>query len=113
MIRSFVGKDAERLFHREPSLTHESRTQRLAVDVRHDEVERARCFARIVERQDEWMTEIRQHAYLAMEALHIQQHVAAQDFDRNGAIVPHVAREIHGRHRARAELSLDHVAISE
>ena len=59
------------------------------------------------------MTEIRQHADLAMEPLHIRQHGAAQDLDRHGAIVSHIAREIDGRHRARAELSLDDVAISQ
>ena len=58
---------------RESSFAHEPRPQRLAVDVRHDEVERARGLARVVERQDERMAEIREHADLAMEALRVRR----------------------------------------
>jgi hypothetical protein len=59
------------------------------------------------------MTEVRQHANLAMESLHIHRQVAAQDLDRHRAIVSQVSREIDCRHAARAELSFDDVAIGQ
>ena len=82
-----LARDLERLFHRESPFAHEPRAQRLAVDVRHDEVQRARGLAGIVEREDERMTKVRQHADLTMEPLHVHRQVATQDLDRHRAIV--------------------------
>ena len=43
-VRDLV-RDLECLFNGQSALAHESRTQRLPIDIRHDEVERARGFA--------------------------------------------------------------------
>ena len=60
------------------------------------------------------MLEPRQDLDLAQEALggFAGDDLRAQDLDRDGAVVLAVARQIHHRHPAPAQLSVDGVAVA-
>src|SRR4029077_2261618 len=93
----------------------ESGTERFAVDVRHDIVELAAGFARVMERKDEWVPEPGQEADLPRESLHTDggRELLAQDLDGHRAIVPAILRQVDGRHSAPAQFAYNGIALGE
>src|SRR6478672_10229676 len=112
--RYFTG-DAERVLDRQLPLAIESRTKGFAFDVRHDVEQLAVSGAGIVNGKDVRMREMRDELDLPLEALgaHREADVVAHDFHRDPAIVLEIARQVHGSHRAVAELALDLVTGSD
>ena len=119
VVERFAGlpHQAQRLRHRERALANEPLAQGLAIDVRHD-VERAGRHlvgaAGIEEGEDVGVLESRQDLDLAEEALgdFAGDDLRAQDLDGDRTVVLAVAREIHQRHPAAAQLALDRVAVA-
>src|SRR6185437_14957255 len=87
-------------------------SQALALDRRHDVVERAARDARIVERQDMWVAEPRGDPDLAEEPLGTERagELGLQDLDGDATLVLQVLSQIDRCHPAAAELVLDRVA---
>src|SRR5260370_27096943 len=61
--------DCNYIFKRKRTLACDSCAERLAFDVRHDEIRRAGGFARIVKWNNEWMSQASEKFYLAIEPL--------------------------------------------
>ena len=119
IVERFAGlpHQAQRLRHRERALASEPLAQGLAVDVRHDVERPGRHLvgaAGIEEGEDVGVLESREDLDLAEEALgdFAGDDLRAQDLDGDGTVVLAVAREIHQRHPAAAQLSLDRVAVA-
>ena len=68
-----------------------------------------------MQREDVRMVEPRRDPDLAQEPLGAEDggQVGAQHLERDLAVVLQVAREVDGRHAARADLALDRVALGE
>ena len=86
-------------------------TQGLSLDIRHDVVEEAVGFPRIVEGQDVGVRESRSDLDLAHEAVGAEHRgeLGSQHLDRDGAMMLEIAAEIHRGHPAATELVLDRV----
>ena len=110
-----LAPDLHGILQRQLSLAGEAVAQRLPFDVRHDVVQEARSLARVVQRQDMWMGESGGEVDLPEESLGAERRreLRPQDLQRDGAIVLHVAGEVHDRHTPVTELALDRVVISE
>src|SRR3954447_9084905 len=89
--------------------------QRLPALVRHDEVERTIDVARVVERHDVRVAEARRDLDLAEEALVAEggRQVAADDLDCDVPPVLFVARQVHARHPAAAQLPANAIASGQ
>ena len=94
-------------------LPREPIAHRFALDERHHVEQEAVRDARIEERQDVRMLQIRRRLDLGEKALGADHggQLGAQDLHRDLAIVLEVVREIDGRHTARTEFTLDAVTI--
>ncbi len=102
-----LARELERLVHRELRLAIQAIPQRLALDVRHHVVEETGGLTRVVQRQDMRVAEVGRHLDLAQEALgpeHVGQ-LGTQDLERHRAVMPFVARQVHGGHATVAESS--------
>ena len=110
-----LAPDLHGILQRQMTLAGEAVAQRLPFDVRHDVVQEARSLARVVQRQDMWMGESGGEVDLPEESLGAERRreLRPQDLQRDGAIVLHVAGEVHDRHTPVTELALDRVVISE
>src|SRR3954469_15231977 len=100
---------------RKLALSAEPFSQSLSFYVGHDVVEEPSRFAGIEQRQDMRMLELGGEADLAEEAIgpeHGSQ-VGPEYFDGDKAIVLEFVRQIHRRHAAPPELTLDGVAAGE
>ena len=86
--------------------------QRLTLDVGHDVEEERVRLARIKERQDVRVLEVRGGLDLSQEALGPDYgcQFGLQDLERDFTLVLEVVGEVDGRHAAFAELALDVVA---
>ena len=101
-----LDRDLQRLVERQRPFL-EARGQRLAVEMRHDQVVRAIDAADVVDAADVGMVQGRDGASLALEAgphIGIASDVARQDLDRDRAIEPRVAGPVDLAHAARADL---------
>ena len=101
-----LGRDLQRLVERQRPLL-EARGQRLAVEMRHDEVVRAVDVADVVDAADVRMVERGDGARLALEAgarIGIASDLGRQDLDRDRAIEARVAGSVDLAHAARADL---------
>ncbi len=119
VVERFAGlpHQAEGLRHRERALASEPLAQGLAVHVRHD-VERpgrglVGC-AGVEQGEDVGVLEPREDLDLEQEALGglADDDLRAQDLDGDGAVVFAVARQVHHRHPAPAQLSVDRIAVA-
>jgi hypothetical protein len=61
------------------------------------------------------VAQLRGHADFAQEALAAEHrgHLRVEDFDGDLALVSHVAGEVHARHSAAPDLTLDRVAAAQ
>ena len=109
---------AQRLRHWERALPREPLAQGLAIDVRHD-VERAGRLlvggAGIEQGQDVGVLEPRLDLDLEQEALRglAGDDLRAQHLDRDGAVMLAVARQVHHRHAAPAQLPVNRVTVAD
>ena len=89
--------------------------ERLAVDERHDVVEEAVGLARVEERQDVRMLQVRGGLDLDQEPLGADDggQFGLQDLERDLAVVLQVLGQVHRGHAALAELALDAVAAGQ
>ena len=100
-----LGRDSERVRHRQLALPAKPFAQGFALDVRHHIEQVAVGVARVVERQNVRVLQARRRLDLAQESLGAQGRgeIGMQDLERNAALVPHVARDVDGGHPASAE----------
>ena len=90
----------------------ESRFERLAFEILHDEVRRAPLFANVIQRADVRVVELRDGTGFAVEPFAkfpIGGERDGQHFDRNDAIEPRVARFVDLAHATAPEQRLDFV----
>ncbi len=108
-----LARDVERRIDRELPLPGQPLPQRLALDVGHHVVEEAFGLARIVQREDVRVLELRRGLDLGEEALlaHHGRELGPEHLDRHPAVVLQVIGEVDGGHAALAELPLDAVAV--
>ena len=87
----------------------------LPLDIRHDVVQQSIHLARIEQREEVRMLEVRRYAYLAEKTLNAQYRAkfGVEDFEGDQAFVPDVPSEIDRRHAAAADLTVDGVARGE
>ena len=119
VVERFAGlpHQAQRLRDGKRALAGEPLAQGLALHVRHDVERTGRRLvggAGVEQGKDVGVLEPRQDLDLEQEALggFAGDDLRAQDLDRDGAVVLAVARQIHHRHPAPAQLSVDCVAIA-
>ena len=94
-------------------LSLEPAPERLTLDIGHREPEKAGGLSRIVNREDVRMLQPGSHLDLAKEPLGTQSRgqFRMKHFQGDESIVLDVPGEIHRRHAATAELTLDVVAV--
>ena len=112
--RDFAGKphgvgDGELPFAAEPV------AQALALDVGHRKPEPACGLAGVVDGENVGVLETGGEPDLPKKALGAEGggQLGVQHLQGDGAVVPQVAREVHGGHAATAELALERVAVPE
>jgi len=108
-------RDPHRLVHRKLLLPVDSVPKRLPLDVGHGEEEEAVGIARVEERQDVRVLQVRRRLDLGQEALGTDDggELGLEHLQRDAAVVLLVARQVDRRHAALAELTLDAVAALE
>jgi hypothetical protein len=89
--------------------------QRFAADVWHHVIEKCFDVSRIVERENVGMLQTRECADLAYEAnlTRVGCRIRIEDFERDVALVPEIAREVHCREGALTDLAFDVVPSAE
>ena len=89
--------------------------QRLPVDERHDVIQQAVRRPRVDQGEDVRMLELRRDGDLAQEPVGADGggEIGVQNLDRDRTVVPQVAREVHHRHPAVADLALHVVPARE
>ncbi len=102
-----------RLVDRELLLAIEPAAQRFALDERHHVEQQSVRFARIEQRQQVRVLQVGRDPDLAQEPLDAEHRAEfrLEQLERDVAVVAEVAREVHGRHAADADLPLDAVPI--
>ena len=110
-----LARDGERVGQRQLVLPQQPLAESLALDEGHDEVERVRGLAGVVERQDVRMGEAARDGDLAQEALRAERlrQLGAEDLQRDRTVVSPVVGEVHRRPSAAPELALDRVPVRE
>ena len=115
-----LASDPERVLHRQLSLPPNPLPQRLALDEGHGEPEERRRpgagdLAGIVHREDVGVLQPRGQPDLALEPLRSEGggELGVEHLEGDGAVVAEVADEVHRRHAAAAELTLESVAVRE
>ena len=108
-------RDADRFVDRQLLLALEPRAERLALDVRHHIEEQPVGVARVEQRQQVRVLEVRGDLDLAEEPLDAEHgaELRIEHLERDVAIVLEVAREIDGRHAAAPDLALENVRGSK
>ena len=101
-----------RLVDRQLLLASSRARERLAFDERHDVVQQAVARARIEQREEVRVLEIRGDSDLAQESLDAEHgaELRIEDLERDEAVVLEIAREEDRRHAAATDLTLDRVA---
>ena len=110
-----LARDAHGVGDRELPFALEPRAQRLAVDERHDVEQQAIRIARVEQREDVRVLQLRGGLDLGEESLAAERgaEVGVQHLDGDVAIVLEVVREVDRRHPAGAEFALDAVAADQ
>ena len=106
-----LDRNLQRLVERQRPFL-EARGQRLAVEMRHDQVVRAIDAADVVDAADVGMVQGRDGASLALEAgsqIGIASDLTRQDLDRDRPIEARVACSVDLAHPARADLGGDSI----
>jgi hypothetical protein len=108
-------RNADGLVHGKLSLAIDALPKAFPVDVRHHVERLAVHFAGVEQGQEVRMLEVRGDADLREEAVDTEggAELRVEELQRDGATVAEVAREVHGRHAAAAELSLDDVPVRD
>src|SRR5688572_19360507 len=108
-------RQAQGVLERQGLPPAEQRTQRLPLDAWHHVVEDVAVSAGVEERDDVGVIEVRRYVDLAEEAVASDGScdVRVQHLDRYITPVLEIVREIHHRHTAPAELTLDSIPGSE
>ena len=111
-VADFRG-EPQCLAHAEAPLAGQTVTERLSFDERHDVIQAARRFARVVQGQDVRMPEVGSRFDLAKEAFRTERacQVGMQHLDGNRPAMSEVSREKHRRGSANAELTLEDVPL--
>ena len=112
--RDLTG-DANGVLDRELFLMGDPVAQRLALDERHDVIEKAVGFPRVDEPEDVRMLKMRGDLDLFQETVcadHGRQ-FGAEDLEGDMPIVAYVVCEVDRRHAASAEQALDAIAAGE
>jgi hypothetical protein len=117
-VRERIGdlaRDLERVIDRQLLLACEPVSQRTALDVRHDVVEEAVRFARIVERQDVRVIETGRDLDLAQEPVRPEhgREIRLEDLDGDRATVLQILGEPDGGHAAASEDTFDRIPFGE
>ncbi len=110
-----LAGDGEGLADGQLLLAGEPVAQRFAFDERHDVEEEAVGLARIEERKDVGVLQVRRGPDLGQESLgadHGRQ-LGAQQLEGDWAAVPDIVGQVDRGHAAGAELALEPVAIGE
>ncbi len=109
------ARDPQRLIERERALALQALAQALALDERHHVVKEAIGLARIDERQDVRVLELRGEADLAQKPLGAEHRgeLGPEHLEGDEPVVLEVCGEIDRGHPAAAELALDRVAARE
>ena len=107
--------DAERVLYGQRPALEQPLAQRAAGHVWLDVVQHPGGFARVDEWDDVWVGKLCGDADLAQEPRRAERRgdLRPQDFDGNFTAVLFLVGEIHGRHAAASQLTLDRVAIGE
>jgi len=110
-----LAQDGDRLVDRERAGPFELPTEGLALDERHHVVEEPLGLARVEQRHDMRVCQVRGDPDLAEEPLRAQGggELRPEDLDRHLAVVPLVAREVDRRHAALPELTLDVITAGQ
>ena len=111
-----LTRDAERILERELPFAHETRAERLALDVRHGKPElTVGCLAGIEDAEDVRMLQLRRGGDLAAETLGAERgrEIRIEHLERDAPLMLAVPREVNGCHTAAAQLTLDDVAVAE
>ncbi len=108
-------EDLHGVMHRQLTDAGQPVAERLAVDVRHDEVEEAAGFTGIVERENVRVLQAGGDLDLAEEALAAERggQFGPQHLERHLAAVPDVLGQVHRGHAAGADFPLDAVLVGE
>src|SRR5262245_56591744 len=111
----YFESKVDRLADGELPVATQPRPQGLAFDVRHCVPEQALRLARIKNRQDVGVAELRGGLDLSLKPLSTDRcgQFRSQDFERNLAIVLEIAGEIDSRHAAATELALERVTVAK
>ena len=112
---SNLSRDSDDVFNSEAWIPVEAGAQGFPVDVRHDEIQRACGFARIVKWQNERMTKSRENFDLAIEALGAECGAlfGVENFESDRTFVTNVAGKVDSRHSTLPELAFESVAAGE
>src|SRR5437879_1708577 len=112
--RDLTG-DANGLLDRELFLMGDPVAQRLALDERHDVIEKAVGFPRVDEPEDVRMLKMRSDLDLFQETVCADdgRQFGAEDLEGDVTVMADVVREVDRRHTAGAELALDAIAARE
>ena len=109
------GRDPHGVAHRELLLAVEPRAQRLALHIRHDIKEEPASLATVEQRQQIRMLQVRGDLDLAQEPLDAEHRAEfrLEHLEGDAPFMAQVARQVHGRHAAFADLAVNHVSIGE
>ena len=104
--------DPHRIVHRKLLLTVDPRSECFTFHVRHHVEQEAVGFARVVERKDVGMLEVRRRLDLCQETLGTDHggQLGFEDLERDLAFVLEVVGQVDGGHAAFTQLALDGVS---
>ena len=110
-----LARDAHRLANRQLSLARHPVAERLALHERHRVPELTARVARVVDGQDVRMLKLGSEFDLALESLGTERRgeIGEQDLEGDRPVALFVDGEIHCRHAAATELSIDAVPSGE
>ena len=111
----YLDQDPDRIVDRQLAPAVEPGAERLAGHVGHDVVEESAGLAGVVQRQDVRVLQHGGKLDLAQEALGAERggQLGPEHLHGDVALVPEIAREVHGGHAALPELALDGVAVGQ
>ena len=109
------GRDPERLDEGELAVAAETVAEALPFHIGHREPEVAPDLSRVEHGQNVRMLQPGRELDLALESLRAERgrDRGQEHLERDGALVPEVAGEVHRGHAAAAELALDEVAVGQ
>ncbi len=110
-----LARDPDGVGDRELLLAAQPVAQRLALDERHDVEEAAVRLARVEQRQDVRVLQIRRQLDLGEEPLGADHRgeLGTHELERDLAVVPEILGQVYGRHSAGPDLAFDPVAVRQ